>query len=222
MMDLIFNERATTNKDWATILFVLCLALIAINKAVSGNRFTEFIRLGYSDKYMKIYKDSSNILSGFTISFFIIQLISFTFLIQFVLSYYGITEKTSWISFIQILTFIAVFILSKYLIEKIVATSFNIEEFNETFNLHKVSYRAYIGLILLPVNIILFYNNDPQPFVIYIILGLILTGSIVSYSVSLRLHQNLILSKLFYFILYLCTLEIAPYYFMYYWFTNSK
>ncbi len=222
MVDLIFNERVSGGKDWATILFVLCLALVAINKTIWGNRFTEFIRLGYSDKYMKIYKDSSNMLSGFTISFFVVQLISFTFLIQFLLSYYGLAEKTSWVTFVQILTFIAVFILSKYLIEKIIATSFNIEEFNETFNLHKVSYRAYIGLILLPVNIILFYNNDPQPFVIYIILALIFTGSVISYTVSLRLHQNLILNKLFYFILYLCTLEIAPYYFMYYWFTNSK
>ena len=222
MVDLIFNERAASGKDWATILFVLCFALIAINKTVSGNRFTEFIRLGYSDKYMKIYKDSGNILGGFTISFFVVQLISFTFLIQFLLSYYGLAEKTSWVTFIQILTFITFFILSKYLIEKIIATSFNIEEFSETFNLHKVSYRAYIGLILLPVNIILFYNNDPQPFVIYTILAFIFIGNIISYSISLRLHQNLILSKLFYFILYLCTLEIAPYYFMYYWFTNSK
>ena len=180
MVDLIFNERTTGSEDWATILFVLCFALIAVNRTVSGNRFTDFIRLGYSDKYMKIYKDSGNILSGFTISFFIIQLISFTFLIQFLLSYYGLTEKTNWVTFIQILTFISFFILSKYLIEKIIATSFNIEEFSETFNLHKVSYRAYIGLILLPVNIILFYNNDPQPFVIYIILALIFLASIIS------------------------------------------
>ncbi|MBF6608106.1 MAG: DUF4271 domain-containing protein, partial [Flavobacterium sp.] len=27
--------------------------------------------------------------------------------------------------------------------------------------------------------------------------------------------------KLSYFILYLCALEIAPYYFIYYWFANS-
>ncbi|MEO8255598.1 MAG: DUF4271 domain-containing protein, partial [Flavobacterium sp.] len=31
-----------------------------------------------------------------------------------------------------------------------------------------------------------------------------------------------IFSKLFYFILYLCTLEIAPYFFMYYLFTKGS
>lgn len=222
MTDLVLNERITGSGDWATILFVLCFALVVINRSVYEMRFSEFTRLAFSDKYTKIYKDGGNMLSGFTISFFIVQVISFAFLIQFLLSYFGYTEKTSWIAFIQILTAIAVFILSKYLLEKIIATSFNIEEFNEQFNLHKVNYRTYIGLILLPVNIILFYNDNPHPVVIYLIIGLIILASIVSYLVSLKIYQNLILGKLFYFILYLCTLEIAPYYFMYYWFTNSK
>lgn len=221
MTDLVLHERITGGKDWATILFVLCFVLIAINRTVFESRFTEFIKLGVSDKYIKIYKDSGNMLSSFTISLFTLQLISFTFLIQFFLSYFGAVEKTSWISFIQIFTLVAVFILSKYLIEKIIATTFNIEEFNEQFNLHKVNYRTYIGLLLLPVNIVLFYNNEPHGIVIYIIIGLIIAASIVSYLVSLRLYQNLILGKLFYFILYLCALEIAPYYFMYHWFTKS-
>jgi hypothetical protein len=221
MIELALSERIVGGKDWATILFVLCFVLVAVNRSVFEIRFTEFVKLAYSDKYTKIYKDSGNMLSWFTISFFIIQLISFSFLIQFLLSYFEIVQKTSWISFVQILTLVAFFILAKYLIEKIIATSFNIEEFNEQFNLHKVNYRTYIGLLLLPVNIILFYNESPHPVVLYIIIGLILIASIISYLVSLRIYQNLILGKLFYFILYLCALEIAPYYFMYYWFTNS-
>ncbi|PZR18879.1 MAG: DUF4271 domain-containing protein [Flavobacterium psychrophilum] len=221
MADLAYHERIIESKDWATLLFVACFALIAINRSVFENRFSEFIKLAVSDKYTKIYKDSGNMLSWFTISFFLIQVISFTFLLQFLLSYFGIVEKTSWKSFIQIFTLIGAFILAKYLIEKIIATAFNIEEFNELFNLHKVNYRTYIGLLLLPVNIFLFYNNSQYTIVIYIIIGLIIAASIASYLVSLRIYQNLILGKLFYFILYLCTLEIAPYYFMYYWFTNS-
>jgi hypothetical protein len=221
MMDLVYNERIIGGKDWATILFVACFALIALNRTVFETRFSEFIKLGVSDKYTKIYKDSGNMLSWFTISFFFIQVVSFTFLLQFILSYFKLADKTSWISFIQIFTLIGAFILSKYLIEKIIATSFNIEEFNEQFNLHKVNYRTYIGLLLLPVNIFLFYNDLQHPIVIYTIIALIIAATIISYLVSLRIYQNLIVSKLFYFILYLCALEIAPYYFMYYWFTNS-
>jgi len=220
-MDLIWNERIVGGKDWATILFIACFALIAINRSVFETRFAEFIKLAVSDKYTKIYKDSGNMLSWFTISFFIIQLVSFTFLLQFLLSFFDLAEKDSWLSFIQLFTLIGAFILSKYLIEKIIATTFNIEDFNEQFNLHKVNYRTYMGLLLLPVNIVLFYNDINSRLLIFILICLIVAGSVVSYLVSLRLYQNLILGKLFYFILYLCALEIAPYYFMYYWFTNS-
>ncbi|OIQ21688.1 MAG: DUF4271 domain-containing protein [Flavobacterium sp. MedPE-SWcel] len=222
MIDFIFSERTIENKDWATILFILCLALIAINKTVSKKRFSEFIRLFYSDKYIKVYKDGGNMLNGFTISFFIIHVVSFTFLIHFLLSYYGFSDKISLIAFIQNFTFLTVFILAKYLIDKIIATAFDIEEFGESFNLHKVSYRTYIGLLLLPITAILFYNDTPHPSIVYTLLIALLIVTLISYITSLRLYQSLIQSKLFYFILYLCTLEIAPYYFMYYWFTNSK
>lgn len=221
MTDLVLHERIAGGKDWATILFIICLAMVAVNRAVFESRFFEFIKLAWSDKYTKIYKDSGNMLSGFTISLFIIQLISFTFLAQFFLSYYEKAEKTSWVSFIQLFTLIGAFILSKYLLEKIIATTFSIEEFNEQFNLHKVNYRTYIGLLLLPVNMVLFYNPDPLPVVMYIIVAVILGAALFSYIVSLRIYQNIIMGKLFYFILYLCALEIAPYYFMYYWFTKS-
>lgn len=220
-MDLVWNERIVGGRDWATILFVACFALIAVNRSVFETRFAEFIKLAVSDKYTKIYKDSGNMLSWFTISLFIIQIVSFTFLLQFLLSFFDLAEKDSWLSFIQLFTLIAAFILSKYLIEKIIATTFNIEEFNEQFNLHKVNYRTYMGLLLLPVNIVLFYNDINSRLLIYIMIGFIVAGSLISYLMSLRLYQNLILGKLFYFILYLCALEIAPYYFMYYWFTNS-
>ncbi|MES2485836.1 MAG: DUF4271 domain-containing protein, partial [Bacteroidota bacterium] len=176
----------------------------------------------WSNKYSKIYKDSANLQSWFTISMFFVQVISFAFVVQFVLSEFDLNiQKTSWVTYIQLFTLLTFFILAKFLIEKIVATSFGIEEFNEQFNLQKVNYRAYIGLMLLPVNVVLFYNDNINAIALYVVLGLIVMASVVSYVFSLRNYQNLIFSKIFYFILYLCALEIAPYYFMYYWFTKA-
>lgn len=221
MMDLILNERITESKDWATILFVLCFSLIAVNRAIFEVRFVEFMRLGISDKYLKIYKDSGNMQSWFTISMFVVQLISFAFLILLTLSVFGITSKTNWITFIQIITLLGVFILSKYLVEKIIATTFSIEEFNEQFNLQKVNYRTYIGMLILPINLFLFYNDFLSKTLILSLIAIILIINMITYFFSLKNYQNLILSKFFYFILYLCALEIAPYYFMYYWFTKN-
>lgn len=112
------------------------------------------------------------------------------------------------------------FILSKFLIEKIIATSFNIENLVEQFNLFKVSYRTYIGLFLLPVNIVLFYTDFLNYYVIITLLAILLIINIITYLFSLRNYQKLLMGKMFYFILYICTLEIAPYYFTYYVIAN--
>mgnify|MGYP003543642597 FL=1 len=221
MLAIQLQERIIESKDWATVLFVLCVGIIVVNKTISSVRFNEFIRLAYSDKYTKIYKDSSNLMSGFTVSMFVLQLFSFSFFTLLVLNQFDKTEKTNGIVYIQIFTFLTVFILSKFLIEKIVATAFKIEEFNEQFNLLKVNYRAYFGFILLPVNIILFYNTFDSKLFFWILLVALFVINITTYIVALKLYQNLLMRKIFYFILYLCTLEIAPYYFIYNWFTKN-
>jgi hypothetical protein len=221
MLAIQLHDRIIESKDWATLLFVVCFAIIAVNKTISSVRFNEFVRLAYSDKYTKIYRDSSNLMSGFTISMFILQLISFSFFTLLVLNQFNKAEKTDLIVYIQIFTFLSVFILSKYLIEKIIATTFKIEEFNEQFNLLKVNYRAYFGFILLPVNIVLFYNTLNSNWFFWLLSITLITINIITYLVALKLYQNLLLRKIFYFILYLCTLEIAPYYFIYNWFTKN-
>jgi len=221
MLAFELHYRLIENKDWATILFLLCVGIIAVNKTISSAKFNEFIRLAYSDKYTKIYKDSSNLRSGFTVSMFFLQLFSFSFFTLLVLHQFEKTEKTNFIVYIQIFTFITVFILSKFLIEKIIATAFKIEEFSDQFNLLKLNYRAYFGLILLPINIILFYNSIDSDWIFWTLLITIITTNISTYLIALKLYQNLILNKIFYFILYLCTFEIAPYYFIYNWFTKN-
>jgi hypothetical protein len=219
MIETILNPRVIEPKDWATCLFILSFALIAITKTAFETRFNDFMRILVTDKYIKVYKDSSNLMSGFTVLLFIVQAISFSFFIQIALDYFGISSKYDWINFIRIFVFFGVFVLSKFLIEKIIATTFNIEEFIEQFNLQKVSYRTFIAIVLLPVNIYLFYNNSSY-LLIYCVIGAILIINLLTYLVSLRIYQNLVIGNLFYFILYLCALEIAPYYFIYYFITK--
>jgi hypothetical protein len=221
MIDTIFHLRIIENKDWATILFVISFATVAIAKSAFENRFADFVKLIYSDKYTNIYKDGNHLKSGFTIALFFVQLISFAFFIQISLSHFGYASKTDWIFFIQIITFLVYFVFSKFLIEKIIANAFNIEEVLEQFNLQKVTFRTYIGLFLLPINVILFYNDPISRNLMAILICTFLIICVFTYLVSIKNYQNIIFSKLFYFILYLCALEIGPYYFMYYWFTKG-
>ncbi len=221
MTDYVLHPRMTENTDWVTLLFLLCFATIAITKSVFENRFSDFANLLFSDKYNKVYRESSNLKNGFTIALFFVQVVSLAFFIQLTLSIYGFASKTDWMQYIQITNFLLFFILAKVLIEKIIATSFHIEEFVEQFNHQKVTYRTYIGLLLLPINMFFFYFNPIPKALPSAIITIVIVANLVTYIISIKNYQNLIFSKLFYFILYLCALEIAPYYFMYYWFTKG-
>jgi hypothetical protein len=186
--ELVGQERIIDNKDWATALFVLSFVIIAVTKSA-------FL---VSNKYNKIYKESSQLFSWFNVALMSVLFVSMSFFIQLILDYMGLASRYNWILFIQLLTMCSIFILSKFLIEKIIAVAFDFEEVIDQYNLQKVNYRTYISLCLLPINMLLFYTDNLSVSVIYTLIG-----------------------KLFYFILYLCTLEIAPYYFVYYWFTKK-
>ena len=180
------HPRIIENKDWATLVFLFALAFIVIAKGAFESRFNDFIRLIVSDKYIKIYRESSHLMSGFNVLLVSVNLI-----------------------------------FSKFLIEKIIATIFGIEEVIEQFSLQKVTFRTYMGLLLLPVTFMLFYSDYITNFIIYSIIIILLTINLLAYFISLKIYQNFIFSKFFYFILYLCALEIAPYYFIYYLITKN-
>jgi hypothetical protein len=220
--ELIGHERLMENKDWATVLFVSSFAIIAVTKTAFEVRFADFAKLIISDKYNKIYKESSQLFSWFNIALIFVQFVSLSFFIQMILTYFNLADKYDYILFFQLFTICSLFIFAKFLIEKIIAVSFDFEELIEQYNLQKLNYRTYISLCLLPINMFLYYVNNLSIIIIYLLISLILIANVVTYLNSLKVYQKFIIGKLFYFILYLCTLEIAPYYFVYYWFTQKQ
>jgi len=222
MTEHVLHPRITDTSEWITIVFIMVFGIIALIKSIYENRFEDFTKLIFSDKYTRIYRDNSHLMDMFSIGLFFVQIISFTFFIQILMVRFNHESKTDWVLFIRIFTFLIYFILSKFLVEKIIATTFKIEEIVEQFNLQKVTYRTYVGLILLPIDIILYYYDSLLKNIPLLVLYSIVVLNVLLYSYTIKNYRKEIFSKLFYFILYLCTLEIAPYYFMYYWFTKDS
>ena len=75
----------------------------------------------------------------------------------------------------------------------------------------KISYFNYSAIIMFVANIILTYIlKDSKP-VVYLTIFMIILINAIGWISVLKNHQNLIKSNFFYFILYLCALEIAPF-----------
>lgn len=74
----------------------------------------------------------------------------------------------------------------------------------------KMSYLNYGGILLFLTNLVLAYVNIDPKVVIFIAIFLFLSINMIGWILVLKNYQNFIANYFFYFILYLCTLEIAP------------
>ena len=106
-------------------------------------------------------------------------------------------------------------LIIKVLLDRLIGSLFEIDELMNDYVFQKITYKNYFGLILLPINILLIYAITPTKSIIFIAIILLFTVNFMGFLESLKSHLNLIKSNLFYFILYLCALEIAPYIILY-------
>lgn len=74
----------------------------------------------------------------------------------------------------------------------------------------KLSYLNYSGLVMFVTNLLLVYVVKNSIIVVYSSIIVILLINIIGWATVLRNHQKFITSYFFYFILYLCALEISP------------
>ena len=105
------------------------------------------------------------------------------------------------ILFLKLLIGIGGIILIKVLIERLIGSLFEIDAVIDSYVFQKINYKNYIGLILIPVNVLLIYAIQPSKTIIYIVIGILLLINFIGFLTSFKMHQNLILSNFFYFIL---------------------
>lgn len=218
MINFQFTERQLQDNSWSVYLFIGSFLLVAIVRAIFDKQFKDFLGLMYTNKYIKLYGETS--LSWFSVVLTLVQLISYAFFIQIMLSYFRLVHKTNFEVFIQVFAFISLFFGLKYLVKRSIAGVFNMQDFCTKYLFYQTSYKMYLGLFLLLASFIMFYAKEPNIILVYVLLAGFILLHLIVYLISLRVFRKEILSNMFYFILYLCTLEIAPYYFTYYWFTK--
>lgn len=207
--------REIISNEWFTVLIVLCVCILAFAKARFTNRFNDFLWLIGNSKYLKIYSRDQKFIDQFDGLLFLNLIISSA--LFYFIWYNTFIESIAFdlILFFKLFIGIGSLILIKILIERLIGSLFEIDSLIDSYVFQKTNYKNYIGLVLLPVNILLIFAVNPSKTILYIVAGLILVINLVGFITSFKIHQKLILNNLFYFILYLCALEIAPYIILY-------
>ncbi|WP_159022477.1 DUF4271 domain-containing protein [Formosa sp. L2A11] len=207
--------REVTYNEIFTILIMVGLICLAFAKARFTNRFNDLAALLTNSKYFNIYSRDLKVIDQFDSLLLTNSIISTAIFLSIC---YKVFFANAIIDTKLILTItfgIAVFLIVKILFEKLIANLFNIDDLIDNYIFQKKSYKNYFGMLLVPVNAIFIYSVTPSKTILYIVISILLTILIIRSSTSFKRYQKLIKSNLFYFILYLCTLEIAPYIILY-------
>ena len=207
--------RYIEHNELLTILLVAGLIFIALAKITAPARFLDFMNILIKPKYLKIYSKDQKFLDFFDALLFANLIVSATVFGYIIYQYAFGTRMVYPDVLIKISVSVGTFIVAKVLLERLIASLFEMDNLIDTYLFQKISYKNFLGLILLPFNALFLYTINISITLIYSVLILLLVVNLTGLLSSLKTHQSFIKNHLFYFILYLCALEIAPYLVLY-------
>ena len=209
LRDIIIN-------DWFTVSIVSCLIFIAATKLLFPNRFNDFIGILGNSNYLKIYVKEQRFINIFDGLLFINLVISLTIFVVLCIKTLGnIQVEQNYILYYKFFVGIGSILIIKALTDRLVGSLFEIDELMNDYVFQKITYKNYLGLVLLPINIVLIYSLTPSKTIIFIALFILFVVVFMGFLESVKSHLKLLKVNMFYFILYLCALEIAPYVILY-------
>lgn len=207
------KEILSQNNDWITLVFFIIFIILVAIKVFFKERLAHTSILFFSKKYLTIYysKEKRKTFNYFQFLFFLVQLLTFSLIIFEIQTYKepSITPLSINIFFI-ILFIVFLYFVLRFFIGVFLSSLFNFTEIHKKILFEKTNYYNVLAISMLPFLLFLFYAGDYKNIFSKIALIVLVVLLIYRYMLVLGNNKKLILNNLFYFILYLCALEIAP------------
>ena len=208
-------------KDAFTVIILSLISIITLIKYNNHKKFNSLLKIFWNSSYLKKYKYEKityYLFDYFLQINFIVSLGLFVFIYNII--YNGNRLSFNFLEFIDIIQIIITFLVLKNLTEIVISWVFNIQWLTNLYLNEKINYNSLIGLIILPINVLILYFFSPSINILFVFIYIILLLKLTAYVNSFILHQKTIKKSWFYFILYLCTLEIIPYLLLYNFFLS--
>ncbi len=201
--------REYFSNDALTSLILFSILLLLILKKIDSEIFYENLQLHKKKLLGKLYNNDF-------ISFRFVNIIYlFVFLtnLSILLTIFSNGEFNLKI-FQNNFYHIGLFIFLKYLLEKFIGWLFKFNRICNNYLSAKLFYFNTLGTLVLFLNILSVFSENFNQELVYVSLIIILLYLIISHFTIFFSFKNMIYKNWFYFILYLCTLEIIPYYYI--------
>jgi len=207
--------REFITNEWFTVFTLLGLISIVLAKTLNSLRFSDFIYVVTNSKYLKIYSRDQSFIDTFDGLLFFNFTLSLSVFIFYGYSTFISVLKFDLITFLKISFAITTILIIKVLVERLIASLFEIDELIDSYLFQKTTFKNYSGLVLVLSNLFLIYTDSFTSIILWITIGLIGLINLIGFYLTFKTHQNSINLNLFYFLLYLCALEIGPYVLLY-------
>ena len=201
--------REYFSNDILTSLIIFSILLIFILKKINSQKFYE--NFSFNKKNLITKLSNNDYLSFRSIN--VVYLLVFVINTSILFAIFK-NDKFNFQDFLKFATLLSLFILLKLFLEKFIGWLFNFKKKCDNYLTIKFKYLGTIGLYILMLNIVCIYSSGYNYELVYISLIISLLCLIISYFTIFFSFKNIIYKNWFYFILYLCTLEIIPYYYI--------
>jgi len=207
-----FLLRNIEYNEYLTYLILGAIFVVMCIKSIYNYQFDEFLGILTNGKYFLLHNKGGKKQNFFNSLFYLFFAINIAVFSSISLKTLKLLPENSNHVFIITFSSINIFYISRYLIEKIIFEILDLNSFFENYNFQKLTCINFISIFLFITNIVLLYiTPNHSPFWIH--LNTIIFFSLYTLSIAIiaLYNQKMFLKHWFYFILYICALEIAPF-----------
>jgi hypothetical protein len=204
------NLRTLFQEDWMALLIVGSMMLLSWSKYLYPQLYSQFKYVLVNQKYQLSFHKGKMLTHPFSLMMSIsawIHLSLFAYIL--IPEVTPDLERYFELSFIHIAIYTAVFLLIKTWTQILLADVFE-NQLIKRLLFSKMSLLSFNSWILTLSSILLIYLSNHNLIIIYSAISVFLLLYTIGYINALRNHKNQLFKQFMYFILYLCTLEIAP------------
>ena len=123
-------------------------------------------------------------------------------------------QRFDLIIYFELFKYIFIFLTLKLLFDLIIGKLFSINSIMKSYVWQKMVYCNSLGIVLLLFNFLVAYTIFDKQYMASFFIALSILYLIFAYFSIFFSMKKVIFKNWFYFILYLCTLEIIPYYYL--------
>ncbi len=200
-------ERMPFSNDWMTLVLLLLFGVLFLINIVDSAKFKEILFSLFKISFLEQeIDDNYQFINGFQLllSFFSVVVLSLVFF-DIKVVYFGVNWSI-FEGFFKVFLGLLGYFLLKNLVEFVLVYLFFLKRKITYFMISKTNYFFAISVYFFFVLLLKQYAHL-NPVFIYYFAGFLFLVSFIIYLIN---NKNLILNHLFYFILYICALEIAP------------